>query len=75
MVDFRFAIYRCPGVPDRLVLLLSYRAAVEAVSVELPSGLVDEGESAEASAVRELAEETGYHARVLHCGGKQYTGP
>ena len=28
--------------------------------IEVPAGLVDEGESAEESAVRELREETGY---------------
>ena len=69
-----FAIIRRPNAADQLVLLLSYRAAVESITVELPSGLVDKGESAETSAVRELREETGYVGRALRVSGKQWTG-
>jgi len=46
----------------RVPLVRQYRPAVEAYTIELPSGHIDGPESAEAAARRELLEETG-------CGG------
>lgn len=45
-----------------LLLVRQYRPAVKAHTLELPSGHVERGESPEAAAGRELAEETGYEA-------------
>ncbi len=45
-----------------MVLVRQYRPAVELHTLELPSGHVDAGETPEASAARELWEETGYRA-------------
>jgi ADP-ribose pyrophosphatase len=54
---------------QRLVLVRQYRPAVERMTLELPSGLVDAGELPEVSARRELLEETGYVAeRFEHIG-------
>jgi ADP-ribose pyrophosphatase len=36
---------------------------VDSVEIEVPSGYIDEGESAKQAAVRELGEETGYSAK------------
>ncbi|GAA5964419.1 hypothetical protein JCM21900_006422, partial [Sporobolomyces salmonicolor] len=47
--------------------ILQYRPPVGAICVELPAGLIDQGESPETSALRELYEETGY-------GGKDFEG-
>jgi len=47
---------------DELLLVRQYRPAVERYTLELPSGHVECGESPEASARRELFEETGYQA-------------
>jgi 8-oxo-dGTP pyrophosphatase MutT (NUDIX family) len=47
-----------PG--DDLVLLRQYRPGLDAVHYEIPAGVVEEGESIEAAAQRELREETGF---------------
>jgi len=44
------------------LLVRQYRPAVGAETLELPSGHVENGESPEAAARRELAEETGYES-------------
>ena len=45
---------------ERVLIVRQYRPAVERDTLELPSGLVDPGETPEAAARRELLEETGY---------------
>lgn len=45
---------------DELVLVRQYRPAVEAYTLELPTGHVELGEAPAAAAARELTEETGY---------------
>ncbi|WAJ30138.1 NUDIX domain-containing protein [Antarcticirhabdus aurantiaca] len=57
-------------VADRIVLIRQFRighalATKEAAAVELPAGLLDEGEAMEATAARELEEETGLRARAV----------
>lgn len=43
-----------------IILQKQYRPPVDKVVIEVPAGLIDEGETAEQAAVRELREETGY---------------
>ncbi|KAF7935606.1 hypothetical protein BELL_0112g00130 [Botrytis elliptica] len=43
-----------------LVLQKHYRPPLDKVVIEVPAGLIDEGETAEEAALRELKEETGY---------------
>lgn len=54
-----------PSRPPSTILVLQYRPPVDATTVEWPAGLIDEHESPEEAAVRELREETGYSGRVL----------
>ena len=45
---------------DRVLLVRQYKHGVGEVVTELPAGVMNDGESPEACASRELAEETGY---------------
>jgi len=54
---------------ERVVIVRQYRPAVERYTLELPSGLVDPGETAAEAARRELLEETGYEAGELEVLG------
>jgi hypothetical protein len=57
-------ILKHPSKPVSTMIIVQYRPPVEAFCVEFPAGLIDEGESPEQAAVRELREETGYSGKV-----------
>lgn len=45
---------------NKIILIRQYRPPAEGYVIEFPAGLIDEGETPECTAVRELREETGY---------------
>ena len=49
-------------VDGQVVLVEQYRYGIDRVTLELPAGAIDPGETPEAAARRELREETGYEA-------------
>jgi 8-oxo-dGTP pyrophosphatase MutT (NUDIX family) len=50
---------------DCIVLVWQYRFGTDELSLEIPGGVIDGGETPERAACRELTEETGYEAREL----------
>ncbi|QSH42314.1 NUDIX hydrolase [Lentisphaerota bacterium ZTH] len=50
---------------DEIILVKQFRPPAGRILVELPAGLIDDGEPPEVTAERELLEETGYHGSVV----------
>lgn len=67
------AILHKPSGPE-LLLQKQFRPPVDKAVIEIPAGLVDAGESAAESAVRELREETGYHGEVSEVSPIMFNG-
>lgn len=59
---------------DKVVLTRQFRYAVNGYTYEFPAGLIDDGESAEDAAVREMKEETGLELRLIKAA-EIYTKP
>lgn len=57
-----------------IVLQKQYRPPIDKITIEVPAGLIDEGETAEQAAVRELKEETGYVGKVTESSPVMFNG-
>jgi len=60
---------------NRIVFIWNYRHPIQGWELELPAGLIDEGESPQTGAKRELREETGYSAGTWRRLGWLHTLP
>lgn len=65
---------------QHVVLVEQYRVPLGKRSIELPAGLIGDGEGTEDeeatdAAIRELEEETGYHAAAMDVIGEFYSSP
>jgi ADP-ribose pyrophosphatase len=62
-------------VQNEIVMIEQYRHGSSVVELEIPGGLMDEGESPVEAAVRELREETGYAGEKARLLGKISPNP
>lgn len=60
---------------EKIVLIKQYRYPINRWIYELPAGLIDEGETAEQAAVREMKEETGLIFEPYVGGDKAFRRP
>ena len=60
---------------NEVVLVKQYRHSAEQYTLEIPVGCVEEGESPKLSALRELAEETGYSGGEIEHLGSLHANP
>jgi len=61
--------------PEFVVLIKQLRIPMNCYCLEFPAGLIDQGESAENCAVRELLEETGFTGKVTSISPLLCTSP
>ena len=60
---------------NKIIMVRQYRHGIGEESIELPGGVVEEGESIEEGVKRELLEETGYRFETLEFLGKISANP
>ncbi|OTA58570.1 NUDIX domain-containing protein [Hypoxylon sp. EC38] len=68
------AILEKPTGPE-IILQKKYRAPIDLVTIEVPAGLIDEGETVEEAAIRELKEETGYVGKASETSPIMFNDP
>ncbi|MCX8213174.1 MAG: NUDIX hydrolase [SAR202 cluster bacterium] len=76
VVEHRPAVAIVPFDDDGQVILVSqFRYPVGEQLLEVPAGIIEEGETPEQCADRELQEEIGYRAREMRSLGSFWTAP
>ena len=77
----RDVLDHCPAVAllvvkdHQILFVKQFRYGIGEETIEIPAGLIDEGETPEVAAIRELEEETGLGAKKLTLFNTLYPGP
>ncbi len=60
---------------NKIILVRQYRFAADIISLEIPGGVIDDGEEPETAIIRELQEETGYSFESCELIATLYPNP
>jgi len=60
---------------NEVILIRQYRHGIREITLEIPGGIIEQGDSPEEAAHRELFEETGYHASEMISLGSVHSNP
>lgn len=74
-VHHKNAVAVLPIVNDKIVLVKQYRTGSKDFMIEIPAGLIEDGEDPVNTAIRELQEEVGYIPNTLNFLGKYFLSP
>jgi len=69
------AVMKSSTSEERIALILNYRPPVNQYVLEFPAGLVEDGETAESAALRELKEETGLEGELKEVSPTLFVDP
>lgn len=75
IVEHRPGVGVLPVKGDRMILVKQFRIAIRSVILEIPAGLMEDGESPDQTAIRELQEEIGLKPLDLDYYGKIWPTP
>lgn len=71
-VDVKDSVAVLAKEQDRFIFLKQYRKTINDITLEIPGGAIDENETPEHAALRELQEETGFTAAKILLLGDFY---
>ena len=60
---------------NEVILIEQFRQGIQKITLEIPGGIVDEGEDVKEAAARELLEETGYASNEIFSLGTAHPNP